>query len=152
MGAIANALADLATFGGTVAGITHSYALSATPDNLAPSMLPCAVIDFGPDDAMQWEPLTFLGQAPAYHFEVTQLIMVDTADVHQYRKVMPTLITLLDAYLTALKGAPYLIPLVAGISPSIHKATVCIPKIATIPYGDVTYYGIVAKHKFEVFL
>lgn len=152
MASIAGAISALVTFASGVTGITHSYDLSATPRVLSPTQLPCAVIDFGPEDAASFKQLTYLGNAPVVEFDVTQIVLVDTSAQKTLDKVMPTVVTILDNYLLAMKANPFYTGGTLPTAPAVHSQSTFTPKIGGINFSGVDYFAIWFKHHMRIFL
>jgi hypothetical protein len=148
MASVTNAISSLATFAAGVPGIVHSYDLNAVPESVSRDKLPAAlVIPEGTD--IGFKTLGSLGGAPIFEFSVIQLILVAPAESIDFRKAVPGLITLLDAYLVALKASPFL---GSTAAPPIHEATSVVPTIGITKYGGVDYHSIAFKHTLKIYL
>ncbi len=140
---IAALIEALATFGGAVPGIAHSYDPANTPEEATPDILPFALtLPVG----MKFATHAFQGGAPELKVKATQTIYYMPSDgVPFYQAFRPNegngvtlaagILTLADNYYAALKLTPFLAALTSP--PPVH-----MPAVLDMPFGIAAYAGI----------
>lgn len=152
MATMAGAFTALATFAGTVTGIKNSYDLNAAPESLGRDALPCALIIPENGQEIGFKTLTYMGNAPILTFSCKQVLLYQASDNQPFRKVVPGLIALIDAYFQALKAAPFLVTLNPGVTAPIHQPIRIKPWIGILKYAEVNYHGVELSCDLEIYL
>lgn len=146
--AVRTLVTSLAAFGATVAGIAHSYDLDVEPPKISREKLPCLLIGNVLLGGSDWKTTTFMGNAPQQVVQVDHLLLVETWSAQMARdRVLPTLLTLHDAYVAAAAASKYLnyesIPLRQVV---ISFGT----DYGDIETGDGKFYGVIYTHKYAL--
>ena len=151
MTTIAAAATALSLFGAAVPGMKNSYDVNATPDLINPSMLPACVIMITPGQSFLLTTRALMANQPQISFSLVHLCLVGAGDLKQYKRGMPAVVAMLDAYQQTLLLYP-MITVAGAMQPGVRQATDVPPDITAKPglygYGDVDYYGIEFTVKF----
>lgn len=126
-----------------VTGVTHSYDLSELPDSLHTAQLPALLPFFG-DNSEPFVSGGFRGGSYEAQYSVQHLLFIEaTGQRRGLRDIMPTMATLIDSYITAMKSDPFL----SGAIDFGMQYTVSEPGIRQYPEDSkVSFFSVVFNH------
>lgn len=141
---ITQSIAGAVAFGATITAITGgSYDLKgffdASPTPTPPVLL--TVADLG--EQAGWQTLAFNGRASQLDFYIEQyLLFKRVEDGGDFTYIMPSMITILDAYLDALAANPFMT--ISSVA-STHSAPKATWKTVRTKWGEVDYHSFVFR-------
>ena len=140
----------LVSLGSSVTGITQSYGLDKFFYNILPAELPCMLVVPSTKESGIWGTTAFLGNAPKHAFGLEHWLLYRQLDATPTDKdtLMPSLAQLVDTYVLALKGRPFLGNDLSN--PPVHQPAKMVHGFGTLPWGEGKYYGFVFRYTLEV--
>ena len=146
--AVTYLVSSLATFGGTVPGITKSFGLSDLPQNINREDLPAALIvpEVGTEQGLKL--LSMMGNSPSVVIEVTQLVLVAESGDTPLREAMPTMLTILDAYNAQAKAQKFLDTQAAPPNQVVMQYSIML---GISEWEGISYHSLSTKHQYTIY-
>lgn len=150
MASVPYLITSLATFAGTVTGITDSFDISAIPEKVSDTQLPCAFIvpEVGTEQGLKL--ISMMGNSPALTIELSQVILVSAASGSEPWRDLPTVLALLDNYNNAAKTQKFLD---SQAGPPYNQVVINYSvAIGITEWGGVEYHSLSMRHQYTLYL
>lgn len=141
---------SLATFGGTVNGITDSFDVSAIPEKISRTQLPCLIVVPEVTDEQPFKLMSMMGNSPCDYVELLHVMILAEAAVGETWRDVPGVQALLDSYNAQAKVQKFLD---TQSGPPYNQVVInYVTQIGVTNYAGVDYHSLVFRHKYNVYL